>query len=311
MRKYAVGIDIGGSHISAVLINTQSREVLKESFAEQDINNKADATDIFSRWADTIKEAASRVDISELKGIGFAMPGPFDYEKGIALFEKVNKYESLYGKDVGLELRNILQYPEDVSFRFINDATAFAIGEAWIGKSKDVRRSVALTLGTGFGSAYIEDGIPAMTGDGVPEMGCLWHLPYKDGIADDYFSTRWFVNNYKSLSGKVVKGVKEIANAAEEGEEAALSLFREYGSGLGHFLAPSVRQFHPGMLVIGGNITGAWHLFGQHLEKAFANNNIRISIELSSLKESAAMIGSGRLINDSYFEKIKPLIPLM
>ena len=62
------------------------------------------------------------------------MPGPFDYEKGIALFtHEVSKYENLYETDVAKEIRERLDIDAKYDLRFMNDATSFAVGEAWAG----------------------------------------------------------------------------------------------------------------------------------------------------------------------------------
>ena len=77
-----------------------------------------------------------------IQGVGFAMPGPFDYVKGIPLFTGENgKYENINGIDVPVELRNYLGLSADFKIRFINDATAFAIGEDQVGKAKDFENS--------------------------------------------------------------------------------------------------------------------------------------------------------------------------
>ena len=63
------------------------------------------------------------------------------------------------------------------------------------------KKSLSITLGTGFGSAFISDRIPIVDGPLVPKIGCVYHLPYRDGIADDYFSTRGLLGRYKKHYG--------------------------------------------------------------------------------------------------------------
>jgi glucokinase len=194
--------------------------------------------------------------------------------------------------------------------RFINDATAFAIAEAWIGVGKDFANIIALTLGTGFGSAFIADGIPVLEGETVPEMGCVWHLPFGEGIADDYFSTRWFEKSYLKLAGKPVDGVKEISELFDY-DEVAHQLLVEYGTNMGDFLAPWIKKFDAGQIVIGGNITGAFDKFGNYLLESLTNHGISTGVSLSILRENAAIIGSARLIDNEFFAKVEPLLPKM
>lgn len=308
--KIAIGVDIGGSHIYSAAVDLSTHHIIPGTGCQEKINNKASAGEILSGWAKALEGTLSKIDRERLIGIGFAMPGPFDYPKGIALFERVEKYESLYGINVSEKLRALLNLGEHIHFRYINDATAFAIAEAWVGKAGDFDKMIALTLGTGFGSAFIDRGIPVLEGPTVAELGCVWHIPFKEGIADDYFSTRWFIKNYKLKTGKIAGGVKDIADVVDT-DPAAAALFEEYGTNMGNFLAPWIRKFDARVIVIGGNVTGAFNLFGNFLVKAMADQGLDVQVVLSDLKEDAAIIGGARLLVDEYWSKVKDLLSKM
>ncbi len=130
------------------------------------------------------------------------MPGPFDYVKGYAISVASQNMRNLYGINVSDAVSVNLRTQDDFLIRFMNDASSFAVGEAWQGSASGFNRSLSITLGTGFGSAFISDRIPIVDGPEVPKLGCIYHLPYKDGIADDYFSTRGLLSRYKKLTGK-------------------------------------------------------------------------------------------------------------
>jgi len=306
----AIGIDIGGSHISCGAVDMKINQLIAGSCFEAKVDNTASADEIFTAWISAIEKTIDVAGKNEIAGIGFAMPGPFDYAKGIGLFEGNEKYLSLYGVHVHNEIRERLGLPDTLPVRFINDATAFAIAEAWIGVGEGTSRILALTLGTGFGTAFLEDGIPVVEGETVPEMGCLWYIPLMDGIADDYFSTRWFERSYKKLTGNNVIGVKGLSELFET-DKVARQLFVEFGTNMGNFLAPWIKKFNVQQIVMGGNITGAFDKFGIHLLDALSAEGIQIRISISELRENAAIIGSARLIDDAFFAKIEPLYPKM
>ena len=311
-QRIAIGTDIGGQHITSAAIDLNKNEILKNTIAEGKVDNKASADEILNNWAATLKNTISKIDINHLEGIGFAMPGPFDYYNGIAKFTKeVEKYENLYNCDIVSEIKTRLSLPEHIKIRFINDATAFAIAESWIGKAKDHEKMIALTLGTGFGSAYIDNGTPILEGDKVAKSGCLWHVAFNGGIADDAFSTRWFVNNYAKETGRELSGVKEIAELAKQNDQIAQNLFAKYGSNMGEFLSPWIKKFDAQSIVIGGNIIGSFDLFGNYLKQKLHENQINTSIYLSELMENAAIVGASRLIEDEYYENIKDLLTKM
>ena len=309
-KHIAIGIDIGGSHISCGAVDLRHNNLLPGSCFGTDVDNKATADVILKTWAHAIKQTMAATGQENIAGIGFAMPGPFDYTKGIALFEKVEKYLNLYGVHVANDIRSRLELPEILPVRFINDASAFAIAEAWIGVGKGIPRIIALTLGTGFGSAFIADGIPVLEGETVPEMGCVWHLPFGEGIADDYFSTRWFERSYLKMTGRPINGVKEIAELFNT-DEVARQLLITYGNNMGEFLAPWIKKFNAGHLVIGGNITGAFDKFGNHFLESLKRNGVTIGVSLSVLKENAAIIGSARLVDNTFYSRVEPLLSKM
>ena len=82
--------------------------MLKESFATQKVNNQGSAEEILSNWATVLTKTIARIDRRQLAGIGFAVPGPFDYARGIALFTSdVAKYQGLYGINVSERIQDL------------------------------------------------------------------------------------------------------------------------------------------------------------------------------------------------------------
>lgn len=308
MIKISIGVDIGGSHICCAAVDIAQHKLIPQTASEVKINNQGSAEEILNGWAKAIEETIQKVK-GDILGIGFAMPGPFNYAKGIALFERVQKYESLYGISITDELNRRLSV--QLPLRYLNDASAFAIAEAWMGVGKNFKRLLALTLGTGFGSAFVKDSIPVLEGDTVPRLGCLYHIPYEDGIADDPFSTRWFVNNYMKETGKSPDGVKAIADEARNGDRFAKGLFEMYGTKLGNFLPPWLKKFSADGIVLGGNVSGAFDLFGPFMKAAMHEGGVDIPVAISTLKEEAAILGSARLADENYWDSVKELIKKM
>ena len=307
-QQLVLGVDVGGSHVSCAACDLAAKRYLPETLSVNGLDNRATANEIIGVWAQTIEEAIRKSGFPELAGIGFAMPGPFDYANGIAWFNHdVKKYENLHGLIVPDALRKKMSLPESFPIRFINDAMAFAIAEDWIGKSAGSVRSLAITLGTGFGSAFLNNHLPVVSGNEVPARGYVYHLPFGSGNADDYFSTRGLLARYKSKTGEPLPGVKELALLAPV-NQVARNVFDDFGSKLGIFLKSWLEKFDAEVLVIGGNISNAFNLWGPNLKNYLEENGIHVRIEISELKETASMIGSAVLINDDYFKLIKPVL---
>ena len=310
-RKLAIGVDVGGSHVSCAAFDLSGKQYLNRTFAENDLDNHASADVIISIWGDTIRRTIELAGGKNIEGIGFAMPGPFDYKKGISLFTGQNdKYENTYGLEVPPKLRQYLGLQDSVKIRFINDATAFAIGEDRAGKAREVSSSLSITLGTGFGSAFITDGLPVLKGESVPDRGCIWHLPFEKGIADDYFSTRGLLKRYQEKTGTLLQGVKELADMVDT-DQVVKSLFNDFGLKLGQFLNPWIRKFGIEILVIGGNISRAYPLFEESLSGYLKAEKLPMRVAISELKEKASIIGSATLMDELFFEKVGPLLNFM
>lgn len=309
-QTLAIGVDIGGSHISCAAVDLKTFRVLNETRTEKAVDNKAAASKIIGVWTQALADVIKKIPESSLKGIGFGMPGPFDYVKGISYIKGVAKYENLYGCNVKNAISDNLNLPDSCPIRFMNDVSTFAVGEALIGKASKAERSISITLGTGFGSAFIADRIPIVDGPEVPKLGCVYHLPYGDNIADDYFSTRWFIGRYNKLTGRELSGVKEFADLAGK-DKVVKDLFTEFGNNLGVFLAPWLIRFKAEIVVVGGNISHAYNLFGDIFENSLKKEGCKCKVALSDLKEDAAFIGAAYLLDENFWKAIQHALPLM
>ena len=309
-KNIAIGTDIGGSHISCAAVDLISGKIIRETLTERSVDNQAQAGTIISIWAQALSAVLAKVSLENVKGIGFAMPGPFDYVKGICYIRGVAKYENLYGLNIADAISDSLGIKDSILIRFMNDASSFAVGEAWTGSASRFNRSLSITLGTGFGSAFISNHIPIVDGPEVPKLGCIYHLPFKDGIADDYFSTRGLLYRYKKLTGKELKGVKDLAALAVD-NITVKDLFTDFGDNAGLFLAPWLKKFRAEILVIGGNISLAYNLFGDVFEERLRKENCNCEVAISKLKEDAALLGSAYLLDDDFWKSVQHALPLM
>lgn len=280
----ALGIDIGGSHITAALVDLGTRSVIEGSWKRTRIDSHGEATEIIASWSAVIREVFTNAPAG-IKHIGIGMPGPFDYEQGISLMKGQHKYDALYN----LPVKELLAAQLDIQpeqIRFINDAGCFLQGEVFSGAGKNYQRVIGLTLGTGLGSAIYRDGAANDAG--------RWCTPFKDGIAEDYLSTRWFVKRYQEVSGETVPDVKALV-ARVAVDDRIPELFNEFATNLGTLLVDFVQSEQPEAIVIGGNIANAADLFFPLLTSILQKHQINIPLVIASLGEAAALIGAASL----------------
>lgn len=301
MNRICIGADIGGSHITCRLFDLDRNVFYDNSKVRISVDCNSTKDEILNGWSEAIFASAKGLEIKNLTGIGFAMPGPFDYNNGIGWFKDVKKFDALYGVDIRSELISRLGLRNDFPIRFRNDAVCFAIGESLTGKAAEYRRILAITLGTGFGTTFIDNHLPVAGMNGVPEDGFLYHIPIGNAIADDYFSTRWFLKAYRQLFDKEVKGVQDLAEMAITDKKVG-DIFRSFGVNLGIFLAPWLKNFDAGCLVIGGNISSASDLFKNELEQTLEDAGLDVMILISALGEEVALMGSARLCDNEFYK---------
>jgi len=302
---YSIGVDIGGSHITSGMFEHSNNELDKDSMASAKVNPHASKDDILDAWYDVISQSIALRDISEILGIGIAMPGPFDYYNGVSKMQNLNKLDALYGISVRDELAARLAL-EPSKIRFINDATAFSVAETQIGRASLYSRTVAITLGTGFGSSFLVNGQPVLNGKLVPPGGFLFNQDYQGKLADEVFSTRGILNCYTSLSGRSAGNVQAICDLIKT-DAHVQDVFNWLGTNLGKFLKPYLQKFDAEVLVIGGNISKAYPYFGATLTKELPE----LDIYVSNFGEEAAIIGSALLLDDKYYHDILPALRIM
>jgi len=277
----ALGIDIGGSHITAAVVDLESRSIIAGSTLRTAVDASLNAEEILNTWCGLIDSVHGPAQPAEAY-IGIAMPGPFDYERGISLIKDQPKFQNLYQVNIKEELAKRL-HVEPGNIRFINDAASFLQGEVFGGAARDQQKVIGLTLGTGLGASYCADGVAV--------DAALWDSPFKDGIAEDYLSTRWFVARYEALTGNTISGVKDLTDLSTEAE-VKCQIFQEFGTHLGEFLLPFVEQQQLETVVLGGNISNAHLLFMPALLGQLQKGSRAVVIKIAELKEDASLIGA-------------------
>ncbi|MEO6522012.1 MAG: ROK family protein [Mucilaginibacter sp.] len=279
--NYVICADIGGSHITAAMIDLRNWSIVDGSYTRMIVNSKGSKADVLSTWIAALKNTSVGSGQSA-QHIALAMPGPFDYENGISYITGLNKYEAIYGlnikqyisEEMGLEPKNI---------RFRNDAEATIAGEAMAGAGVGFENVMGVTLGTGFGSAQYRDGQ-------TKDLN-LGGQSFKDSIADNYLSTRWFLKRYYELTGLSVVGVHELAELAPI-SQTSKGIFKEFAVNMSDLLMDPVFLLKPDVLILCGNIAKASGLFLPQLWK-----RLNITIKLAQLGETAALIGAAALFD--------------
>jgi glucokinase len=323
--------DVGGSHISAAICSPHTYALSglahaplpAEGFGHHTAASGSSATHGFLRFLHALAQRSANladIPLQHLAGAALAMPGPFDYQNGVSHMQ--HKLPSLLGVDLKSAIAERFHW-RPVQVRFVNDAAAFLLGEIGAGAATGYVRSIGITLGTGIGCAFAignriatpsDPNNPAQpNGDhGVPPGGEIWNLPYNGATVEDFVSTRFLRHQYQNLTGLEAE-VSSIAETAKgnhpcpEDSPAAGQLppddpyaahcrarqsFQDFGRHLGLALNQHAQAFHPDIIVLGGGISRASHLFLPATRKALAPG-FAPKIAISTLMDHAPLTGAG------------------
>ncbi len=267
-NKIVVCIDIGGSHIAAASLEKQSQvfTLLKE--AKGDVDSAASRETILAQW-DIIIQSIWSPQTQEIEKMVISIPGPFDYKNGICLMDGMHKYQALLHMDIKSYF--IEKYSvSSLNIKFLNDAEAFLLGEIYYHNLQN-KRIVGLSLGTGLGSALYNKEIVGDLNYGSTQ--------FRDGIAEDYISTRGILEYLRQQGIEGVAHVKALVDTETLVDERGAA-FSFLALALVDFITLHILPLQPEGLVLGGSISKAHSRFLPVVQA-----DIDIPIYIASFKE--------------------------
>jgi glucokinase len=129
-------LEIGGTHVTSALVNQRAGLPVPGSVRRRAIDPHAPADELVNGFASAVVDAHAAPEVPW----AVAIPGPFDYHRGVGLFKDVGKFDALL--DVNLTARLHAALPHltgDITL--VNDADAFARRRMASGASRLPRRA--------------------------------------------------------------------------------------------------------------------------------------------------------------------------
>ena len=270
--KGCVFLDAGGTQIKSAAFSAEGERLGPIRTAASHAKEDKDA--ILSNFLAAIEEGKQCLLSAgrSLSAVGFAFPGPFDFREGISRMQGLDKYDSIYG----LPLREALAgFPGQrtltpgIRLFFRHDMASFALGEAYRSMAGQTRRILCLCIGTGAGSAFLEDGELLTADPRVPEHGWIYASPFRGASIDDWVSARGLGKLAADAGFEDGITGKDLYLMASQGNIAAGKVWNAFGETIAEAIVPFVRSFKPQQLLFGGQIAGALAFFGPAVQAAF------------------------------------------
>ncbi len=273
-NKLTLCIDVGGTHIAAAVLDNKTIALYNDAKEYGYVDSNADKDSILSQWNIVISAVLKKVDAS-IHCICVSIPGPFDYVNGICQMDGMHKYQSLLGMHVKSWLADVCQVsPSDI--HFYNDAEAFLLGELYH-KSLFNKKVVGLTLGTGLGSSFYDS-------TEVIDLN-YGSAAFRQGIAEDYISTRGLLTFLKNEHGLSFTDIKSVALDESLGEKRT-AVFSYLADSLADFIREHIYKLSTDVIVLGGSIAKAHALFLDQLQ-----SQVDIPIHIASMDEFNVFAG--------------------
>jgi len=265
VRK-AIGVDLGGSHASAAVVQEDGKIV---SQYEQDIVDRSfDA--VIAALENVIRPAIRDGKENELAGIGVGSPGNIDLTTGTVIYSPNFLWQNI---PLGPRLRQLFQLPVHVA----NDARCATLGEYTFGMGKGTKDFVLLTLGTGIGGGIVAGGSlvignRAGAGEighhqirptdgficGCGKIGCFEAQASGTGLLRHAFAVApSFPKSTLLVKSPDKLGSKAIRRAAQAGDAHALAAWKNFIGDLAIGLANIVTFVNPEMIALGGGVSSA------------------------------------------------------
>ncbi|WP_460744827.1 ROK family protein [Mariniluteicoccus endophyticus] len=225
----------------------------------------------FDELTALVADAAGRIRSTRW---GVAIPGPFDYARGIGGHHPGGKLACLAGRDLRTAWAPILG-----ETTWLNDADAFGVGcHASLGRPE---RLLGLTLGSGIGSAFVVDGLPVAEGPCVPPHGEVHDLPHDGGTIEGQLGPA-------AIAARL--GAPDLGTLCRRArrDPATLGALRTAMGDLARALASATTGFAPSVVAVGGSPTRSWDLFGD----AFATGLGGVRVVPLTDTEQVALAGA-------------------
>ena len=276
-----VGVDVGGTNIKIGVVDDVGNRLAYTKFPTQgDQSPEKSIARIKPVVQELLDEAG--LNLADVVAVGLGTPGPMDIARGMIL----TPY-NLPGWH-NFPIRDALATGLGKPVTYTNDASAAAFGEFWIGSGRQYSSMILITLGTGVGGGIIIDDLSI---DGAHSHGSeIGHICIDTTLAalkcscgqmghlEAYASATGIVNRAKealqSYKDSTLHDCNRessplsalmVSQAAEAGDQLALSLVAETAQYLGRGIAQLAHVVDPEAFILGGavNFGGAETALGR------------------------------------------------
>ena len=312
IRKYYLGIDLGGTFIKGGIVDDKGNIIIKDKTPTQ---SEGGAGVVAKNIANLCLSLLERVGMqhSDVIGVGMGVPGMIDSKKGEVVYSNNLNWEHFMISEEVEKLTGI-------NVKIANDANVAALGETKFGSGKDYSNTVLITLGTGVGGGIVIDGklfegnrsAGAELGHSVIVAGGEQCTCGRKGCLEAYASATALIRDTKRAMqanknslmwqvGSLDKVDGKTSFDYYHTDSSAKAVVDGYIEKLGVGLTNIANEFRPEVIMLGGGVCAQ----GDNLIKplqAFLNAEIfagnkgpAVKLLIATLGNDAGLLGAAAL----------------
>jgi glucokinase len=306
-----IGIDVGGTKVSAALFSGDGRILARES-SELAGRGGGDAGALVAALGSQL--AGSAPSGSTVGAVGVAVPGIYRAGTKTVWAPNVPGWDDY---PLVAELEAALP---TLTIRVDSDRACAVLGEAWMGRARGARNVVFLVVGTGIGAGILAEGQIVRGADdaagavgwlgldrtyrsGYASVGCFEYHASGTGLARAAQELARTDHAYEGPLQPADAGsitARDVFAAYEAGDPVASQVIDEAVAYWGMAVANLVSVFNPETIVFGGGIFGPAARFLDRIREEATRwaqpiSMARVRLEVTALGDDAVLYGAGGL----------------
>lgn len=307
---YVVAVSMDQLFTVIAIFDLARQQVVSPETFELDLHQTKDVLPFLAKKIQACI-AGSSIPPEKILGVGVAMPGFINKEKGIN--------HTFFNQGLPYSHRELLQRELNLPVFLDNDSSLTALAEWIFGRAKGTRNAMIVNIGWGTGLGMIVNG-ELVRGE-LGYAGEFSHIPVSDNGILCECGKRGCLETQTSLlimaqkaideinkghkTGIELKDVKymsdNIIDAALNGNQFCIDLISQMGLALGKGIAILIHIMNPGSIVLSGRgaraesilMAPVQHALHQYCIPRLAENT---KVEISTLGQEAPLIGAAALV---------------
>ena len=303
-----VGLDVGATHIRAILADIAGRPLaeLSTSF-DVKVGPEKTLAEVRRLVERLMRDGES--SLARVRSIGLGVPGPVISEQGMVLAAPIMPGWTEY------PIRRALEDTWERPVVVHNDANLGALGEWTYGAGRRCPNLVFVKVGTGIGMGMIlggrlHEGQVGAAGEighltlvengplcSCGNRGCLEALAGGGAIARQARElVRQGQRTHLSTLASIDRlSARDVAEAAAQGDHLAQQLFAQAGDYIGIALAGVMNMLNPGVVVIGGGVAQSGDLLLEPIRAQIRKRSLQAGVLTSQVTSASLGLRSSAL----------------